>query len=87
VDKKFICQVSLFAEEQSILFVKNDELIESFSYALKDLKKAIVALCYEKDVYDVSLLGPTTYNQHIAEDIEREEKLKYSENKIKVEVR
>jgi hypothetical protein len=86
VDKKIICTVSLFTKNQKIFIVEGDNILDSSDYLQEELVKAIPYTCYGNNIYDVKLFGPITYTKRLAEEIEKEERLNYSQNKIKIEV-
>lgn len=82
MDKNIIINLNLFALEQQIYL--DDEFITKST--MKDLPLKIIDICNDKNIYSVNIIGQKQYGEIIAERISIEEKIKYSKNKIKVEV-
>jgi hypothetical protein len=85
-NKRVICTISLFTEKQKIFVLEGDNILDSSEYSQEDLVKAIPYTCYGNDIYDVKIFGPIAYTKRLAENVEKYEKLNYSQNKIKIEV-
>lgn len=80
------CNINLFAVDQVIYAHDGTTEKEIAKTTLEHLNKVLPTLCYEKNIYNIHLYGLESFVQEIANGIMVYENLKYSDNKIKVEV-
>lgn len=80
------CTINLFDADQVIYMIQNNQEKEIAKVPLDFLDKSLAGLCYSKNIYNIHLFGIDAFVNEIAEKINKYEELKYSNNKIKVEV-
>ena len=81
------CPINLFDADQKIYLVSDDGKQKEIAKTPLDyLDGTLVALCYEKQVYDIHLIGVRDFILDVVEDIQKTENLMFSQKRIKVEV-
>lgn len=80
------CRINLFDMDQKIYLVNGENEKEIAKAPLDHLDGTLVALCHDKDVYNVHLFGLQDFVIDIAKAINKTEDLMFSQNRIQVEV-
>lgn len=84
---KILCNLNLFALDQTIYLLKDDGSVEAIAQAeMEQLPEVISAICSEYDTRKVVLNGSVAFAQTIAEDITTFSAKNYNNNTIQVEV-
>lgn len=80
-----IINLSLFSMNQTIIVQKDDD-IKIKRCAMAEIPDLVIELCRENTIFNVKIKGAQSYGEEIAQEIITQEKIKYSKNKIHVEV-
>ena len=84
---KVLCNLNLFALEQTIYLIDNYGTVNPVAVAeMEQLPEVVAAICNEHSAYKVVLSGNVAYASTLAEDIQALGLKNYSNNNIQVEV-
>lgn len=82
-----ICNVNLFDAYQPIFKLDDDGHQTVLTYADTDeLDEQIAAACYDNDITEVRIIGPTEYCNRVAQKISENNDTKYSNMILNIEV-
>ena len=65
---KLVCDINLFTLKSPVYHMRGPIIEEVGKFTLEDLPDALIALCNDKDITDITLLGHS-YGDTIAENI------------------
>lgn len=87
--KRIICNFSMFTLNQEVLLLEDENTSPKViaNSTISELPFAIAGMCDEHDINNVLLFGNKEYGERLAEDICKVGALKYSNEKIIVEVK
>ena len=86
MDKNIVLAFNLFTLEHSIFITGSDSVEKVGQYKLEEIPEVITSLAKEKEIYSIKLGGMTSFAEKLIEDIKEKEMIKYSENKLEIEV-
>ena len=80
------CPINLFDMYQIVYLIKNNNQEILTRVALANADEVLTKICYNEEVYNIHLLGVDGIVINLADKIKKYENLKFSQDKIKVEV-
>lgn len=81
---KIVSLLKPFLFKQQIVVYDNGNKIEALNISLEDFNKSILELSNKYNIIDVELIGSKKYAEGIKNNLQKEEILKYKENKLNI---
>lgn len=81
---KIVSLLKPFLFKQQIIVYENGNKIEVINVSLKEYYKSVLDLSNKYNIIDVELVGSKKYAEGIKDNLQKEEILKYKENKLNI---